>query len=246
MSINTLIKGLLGSSLLLLVGCSGNLISGSDVAISVAPGGTMAMTTVQSDLSDPNAPQWNDVAEYQVDTLMAPAVHQSVSLRVDPKAPSLPLKVKVASDGDKVLIRLRWRDATDNSVNAYDRFSDGVAVQFALQGGQQTSFMMGTQATPVNIWYWKAGSEQAQNLAAGGFGSTTKLDSQDVSATARYSAETAEWTVVLSRAITSAGEHHVDLAAPMLVTFAVWQGDQKQRDGFKRISSGWITVADAS
>jgi DMSO reductase family type II enzyme heme b subunit len=152
------------------------------------------------------------------------------------------LNLRAASDGEKLYLRLRWSDTSQDIATSREQFSDGAAVQFALGGGPSTSYMMGATTTPVNIWYWKAGSDEAQNLAAGGFGSTTRLDKGQLSASSVYR-DGGEWVVVFSRPLTQMGEHQIDLTQDSLsIALALWQGDAKQRDGLKHTSPGWITL----
>ena len=95
---------------------------------------------------------------------------------------------------------------------------------------------------PVNIWYWKAGLTQAQNLAAGGFGSTTTLDQAGLVSSSIYR-EQGEWVVVFSRPLIQPGEHQVQLdSGSASLALALWQGDQKQRDGLKHVTMGWVSL----
>jgi dimethylsulfide dehydrogenase subunit gamma/complex iron-sulfur molybdoenzyme family reductase subunit gamma len=219
----------------------------------LAPGDTVPLTIVPEGVflrvpDDPTDEVWERVPEYQVQVAPAPAVHASVTLRqAEPMLP-VPLYFSVISDRSRVYVKLRWVDATPDTETTVDRFRDGAAVQFALGGGESTSHMMGSTEQPVNIWYWRADSGRAENLAAGGFGSTTLLDKQVVTANAAYgtaeATEANEWTVVLSRSLGEGGEYLVDftpgVAQPL--AFAVWDGHDGQRDGDKRASTGWIKV----
>ena len=45
---------------------------------------------------------------------------------------------------------------------------------------------MGSVEQPVNIWYWRSDRGGAEDLAAGGFGSTTALADQSVTASAMH------------------------------------------------------------
>lgn len=211
----------------------------------LAVGGMLPVTSVEgADLAQPAAAEWAEFAEHRVDLSLAPPVHQSINLRHAADTPDVPLFVQAASDGMRLYIRLRWEDATENAGTSREEFADGAAVQFALEGGAGTSFMMGTPTGPVNIWYWKAGSDGAQNLAAGGFGSTTALESAGLAAAADYS--DGQWSLVFSRALASGGEHMADLSALKgHIALALWQGDTRQRDGLKHVTMGWIELAAA-
>jgi dimethylsulfide dehydrogenase subunit gamma len=165
-------------------------------------------------------------------------------LRYDPTTAAIPVFLRTATDGKKLYLRMRWSDASQNTATARTDFADGAAVQFALGDAATTSFMMGAPNGPVNIWYWKAGQKQAQNLAAGGFGSTTRLEPGGLTSNGVYRSD-GEWVVVFSRPLAQDGEHQVQLGNMQAsLAFALWQGDQRQRDGLKHVSMGWVSLAD--
>ena len=206
-------------------------------------GGTVSLLQQPgTDFSAPNSEAWRAAQEYSVNLSLAPPVHQSINLRYDPATPPVTVNLRAASDGDQLYLRLRWPDESQDTATSREAFSDGAAVQFALGGGPTTSYMMGATTTPVNIWYWKAGAEQPQNLAAGGFGSTTRLDQGQLSTNSIYR-DSGEWVIVFSRPLEQKGEHQADLKQDALtVALALWQGDARQRDGLKHTSPGWFTI----
>lgn len=201
-------------------------------------------------VNDPDDIIWDRLPEYRVAMLPAPAVHESVELRVDYDAEETFLYMTLAKTSERFYVRLRWVDDTRDTETAFDRFRDGVAVQFAL-GDDDTSYIMGDGPdSAVNIWYWRSDSNSAQNLAAGGPGSTTVLDEQPVTADSLYTENAGdpnEWTVVLSSPLAAEGAHNVSFDRDMApMAFAVWQGAEKERDGLKRVSEGWILLDMAS
>jgi dimethylsulfide dehydrogenase subunit gamma len=217
----------------------------------LAIGGGIRMLVTDTDLQDPENSRWREAQEYSMELGMAPPVHQSINLRYDPTTPAVPVFLRAATDGNKLYLRLRWPDDSKNTATTRTDFADAAAVQFALgdaaaDGSPTTSFMMGAADGPVNIWYWKAGQPQAQNLAAGGFGSTTRLDPAGLVSSSTFRGN-GEWVVVFSRNLDETGEHLVALGkAPANLALALWQGDQKQRDGIKHVSMGWVTLEPAS
>ncbi len=222
-------------------------------ALAVEPGGTIPLTVFPSRVflrvaNDPREILWERVPEYQVELVAAPVVHHSVELRKASAGAPMPLYFSVASDGERLYVKLRWRDATRDRVTGMDHARDGAAVQFAMRPGEQTSHMMGAPNRPVNIWYWHPDGDRAENLGAGGFGSATTLPEQPVSARSHYGtarvADDNQWTVVLSRPLAAGGEHDARFEPGMVhaMAFAVWQGDLDQRDGLKRTTQGWINV----
>lgn len=197
---------------------------------------------------DPDDLIWDRLPVYSTNLLPAPPVHQSVSLRFEDGATrGKHLYFQVARSDERFYLRMFWKDATENRGTGVDSFRDGVAVQFALNDAD-TSYMMGTgEDNPVNIWYWRADTEEVENLAAGGFGSTTSLPQQNITGASAYFPDSvpsaSEWQVVMSRPFDSEGEHNVDFdrdTVPM--GFAVWQGNDNERDGNKRVTHTWILL----
>tara|TARA_R110002111_G_C6005119_1_gene373737 strand:- start:3253 stop:4074 length:822 start_codon:yes stop_codon:yes gene_type:complete len=198
--------------------------------------------------NDPDDLIWDRLPMYRTNLLPAPPVHQSVSLRFEDGATrGKHLYFQVARSSERFYLRLRWKDASEDRGTTVDTFRDGVAVQFAMND-TDTSYMMGSGPdNPVNIWYWRADKEQVDNLAAGGYGSTTSLPQQNVSGASAYFTDEVpadrEWHVVMSRPFESDGEYDVNLdreTVPM--GFAVWQGSANERDGNKRVTHTWILL----
>ncbi len=238
-----------GWALLLVIACSSGCRSPTAVPPTpLTPGQPIPLTAVtaaDAKLADPKDPGWHEITEYVAETEWAPPVHPSVNLRFNAAAPTEPVNFRIARDEERFYIRVRWSDGSNNQVNAFDRFADAAAVQFALDGGNVTPYTMGEPSAPVNIWYWRAGDDTAQNLAAGGVGSTTRLKTTDVSAEATYDdTNGGEWTLVFSRTLVAGGEYQANFLATgdIRLTLAVWQGADAQRDGRKRTTIGWIVV----
>jgi dimethylsulfide dehydrogenase subunit gamma len=224
------------------VGCGQTEVDATPV-ISLAIGESASLLSDPSgDFSNPDSSDWRDAQAYSIELSPAPPVHASINLRLDATSPPVPVHMRAATDGERYYLRLRWMDDSESQVTSRNEFADGIAVQFALQAGTDTSFMMGGPGAPVNIWYWKAGQDQPQNLAAGGFGSTTQLPTGNLQASRHYR-ENEGWTVVLSRLIATSEELQVDLSGKsIMLSLAVWQGDTRQRDGLKHVTMGWVTV----
>lgn len=211
------------------------------VQVSTIPDGIYLRST-----NDPDDIIWERLPEYRVAMNPAPAVHDSVDLRVNYDADTTQLYMTLAKTSERFYVRLRWVDETRDTATSFDRFRDGAAVQFSL-GDDNTSYLMGDGPdSAVNIWYWRSDDGSVQNLAAGGPGSTTMLDDQPVSGDAIYMANDGdpnEWVVVMSRPIAAEGEYTASFdrdSVPM--AFAVWQGSEDQRDGLKTVSDGWILL----
>ena len=222
--------------------------------LEVKPGETVKVTKIPGTIylrsqNDPDDLIWDRVPTYRTHLLQAPPVHQSVTLRFDEGATrGKHVKFQVARTDERLYIRLRWKDSTEDRSTTVDDFRDGVAVQYALKE-VDTSYMMGSGPdNPVNIWYWRADQQNIENLAAGGFGSTTLLEQQTVSGAASYVKKriTAdnEWHVVMSRPLKAVDKFDVNFErkTPVPMAFAVWQGSEKERDGNKRVTHTWILL----
>ncbi len=217
------------------------LSAGDSVQVSRIPDGVYLRNT-----DDPDDIIWERLPEYRVEVAPAPAVHESVELRVNYDADAYSVYLNLARTSDRFYVRMRWRDDTMDAVTSLDRFRDAAAVQFSL-GDDVTSYLMGSgPEEAVNIWYWRSDDDAVHNLAAGGPGSTTLLDNQPVSGAGMYfenDGDPNEWVVVMSRPLSVSGDYEASFrrnTVPM--AFAVWQGSDGQRDGYKSVSDGWILL----
>lgn len=216
---------------------------GETVKVSRLPGSIYLRTQ-----NDPDDLIWDRLPTYSTHLLPAPPVHQSVNLRFDEGASrGKYIYFQVARTDERFYIRLRWKDSSEDRSSTVDDFRDGVAVQYALKD-VDTSYMMGSgEDKPVNIWYWRADQEQVENLAAGGFGSTTILEQQSVSGSSAYVPQRIkqdnEWHVVMSRPLKASDKYDVNFDRETIpMGFAVWQGSDNERDGNKRVTHTWILL----
>lgn len=228
--------------------------AGNPNVTAVEPGDTVAVTRMPDNIylrsqNDPDDLIWDRVPTYRTTLLPAPPVHRSVKLRfADEIEAGKPLYFQVARTDERFYIRLRWKDASEDRATTVDDFRDGVAVQYAING-VDTSYMMGSGPdNPVNIWYWRSDREAVENLAAGGYGSTTRLPEQNIVGDSAYVpdeySDDGEWHVVMSRPIEAGdSEHAANLERnPVPMGFALWQGNDNQRDGDKRVTHTWIRL----
>ena len=64
------------------------------------------------------------------------------------------LSAQAVRAGNVLYVRLRWNDKTVNTkVSDTNRFVDGVAVQFPINGKSSTTPFMGDANALVNVWY---------------------------------------------------------------------------------------------
>lgn len=221
----------------------------------VQPGDSVPVSTVPGNIylrtqNDPDDLIWDRLPTYRTTLFAAPPVHRSVKLRfADEIEAGKTLYFQVARTNERFYLRLRWKDASEDRATTVDEFRDGVAVQYAINGAD-TSYMMGSGPdNPVNIWYWRADHEaQIDNLAAGGYGSTTTLEEQRVAGASAYVTDNtpanSEWHVVMSRPLdVEDDEYSVDLERDTVpMGFALWQGSDNERDGNKRVTHTWIML----
>ncbi len=218
----------------------------------IEPGGTVQVSRIPDGIflrsvNDPGDTVWQRLPEYRAHLMQAPPVHESVMLRYDDEDAGQDVYFTVARTSDRFYVRLRWHDATRDTVTLSDRFRDGAAVQFAV-GDAETSYIMGSgPEEPVNIWYWRSDDGTVQSLAAGGPGSTTLLDQQPVTGDSLYIPDedpaANQWVLVMSRPIASEGDYQVSFDRKSVpIAFALWQGHKDQRDGLKSASEDWIMV----
>lgn len=139
-----------------------------------------------------------------------------------------------------LLLRLEWSDAQADVRLEAARFADGAAIQFPRDGRKETTPYMGGAGRHVNIWYWNAAKNSGENLWADGFGTLTRLPTQDVKASGRHAG--GKWRVAFFRAWRSAEPRAARLPAAggdRPVAFAVWNGANEERDGFKAVTMTW-------
>jgi len=149
----------------------------------------------------------------------------------------------------KLYVQVSWRDSTDDAAtlpavpgtppetrfrkvptNAEDRFFDAAAVMVPDNPGStiNPSLQMGDAEHPVHIYYWNSARGAMLMSAAGR--ATTRRTGQSFPAGAVY--QNGQWVVTFELANQPAG-------TPL--AFAIWNGNQKDRDGRKYFSV-WYTL----
>jgi DMSO reductase family type II enzyme heme b subunit len=197
----------------------------------------LAKALSEKDLDDPS---WQRVPAREIALTTAFPGHPSIvgTSRV------AKITVQAAKTAEGVLLRLKWRDATADAAKDVGRFADGAAIEFPLDRKASTLPFMGGGGKMVNIWYWSAAKNAAENMVADGFGTATRLPTQDVRANGRHAG--GEWTVVFFRAYRTTEKAAIRLAAaggPTPVAFAVWEGSNQERDGLKAVTLAWQNLA---
>lgn len=188
---------------------------------------------------DPDHPAWATVPASFVKLETAFPGHPSIS----GTALTQEAEVRALATPKGLALRLEWRDPAADERKTQHRFADGVAVQFARDGKVDTTPYMGGAGRHVNIWYWNAAKNAAENLWADGFGTLARLPTQDVTAHGRH--VDGKWRVVFFRTWRSSEKRAARIdAGAQPVAFAVWNGTNDERDGFKAVTMQWQTLRE--
>lgn len=234
MSACTLTKRLVQAGLLSALGC----LASSAVVAQSAPEEQRSIRVLSRpnvDASSPQAAVWQEVPATEV--VLEPAFPGHESIVGTPVTERLTAQAVRA--GDRLFVKLVWSDRTANTtVEDTAAFLDGAAVQFPINGKEDTSPFMGDVDNPVNVWHWSA-SGHTENLVAHGYGSATRVPSDDLTGVAVRTDD--GWAVVMSRSLQADLEEGATLPAQgaMPVAFAAWDGQNQERDGLKAVTLDW-------
>jgi len=101
---------------------------------------------------DPASGLWQQAVEHPVKLLKQDLTEPML------KEPGVELvKVRALHDGEWVVFRLEWEDATQDLIPSTGHSSDAAALQFPLApDGDVPHAAMGEKGRGVRIWYWKA------------------------------------------------------------------------------------------
>ncbi|MHB0975312.1 MAG: ethylbenzene dehydrogenase-related protein [Thiobacillus sp.] len=188
-----------------------------------------------ADARSPDAAIWKKAPMARVDLQPAFPGHSSI---VGTPATGQ-LTAQAVRVRDMLYVKLRWNDKTANTaVTDTDRFLDRVAVQFPLNGEASTLPFMGDGKHAVNIWHWRADG-RTENLFAKGFGTVTPVFSHVLTSAAARHGDA--WEVVLARPLAAKQEEGVMLKGrkTIPIAFAVWDGNNQERDGLKAVTLEW-------
>ncbi|NHN47764.1 DMSO reductase [Halostella sp. JP-L12] len=192
-------------------------------------------------LSEPTGDAWERTPAKEIALASAPSGAPNAN---DTSIESV--SVRAAYTDERLFVRLSWddpsRDGNVSPANAtpqVNSFADAAAVQLPADAGANPGIAMGSDRTPVNVWYW-SGATGGQELLAGGPGTTTPIGS--VGSNASY--EDGRWHVVYARNRTADAENRTsfDGDEDVRVAFAVWNGNNSERAGQKAVSE-WQYLA---
>jgi hypothetical protein len=198
---------------------------------------------------DPDAAAWKDAPPTAILLSRTPRIYATEPVR-ERVVPSF--EVRAVRAGGKLHLRLEWEDSTRNAPAAppakeggdgggaqlYKRptaetstFGDAAAVMVPEQwaGPGFPSLSMGDKATPVQIYYWNASRGAAELKATGR--ATPQPSGASFLSQARHTGR--KW--LLSAELPDRPDGYP-------VAFAVWDGEQGDRDGLKFFSV-WYVLA---
>jgi dimethylsulfide dehydrogenase subunit gamma/complex iron-sulfur molybdoenzyme family reductase subunit gamma len=234
MDTRNLMRQLVWAGLLVAAGCFA-------ISAAVAQSVSAEQRTVRvisgsgADAVSPQAAIWKKAPATQV--ALQPAFPGHVAIVGTPATEHL--TVQAVRAGDRLFMKLAWSDRTANTIiKDTAAFVDGAAVQFPINGKEDTPAYMGDPDNPVNIWHWGANGH-TENLVAHGFGSATRVPSEGLKSAAVRTNN--GWAVVLTRSLRVKPDEGVTLRGKGIipVAFAVWDGENQERDGLKAVTLEW-------
>jgi len=188
-----------------------------------------------ADAASPDAAVWKKAPVTQV--ALQPAFPGHPAIVGTPRIAAV--AVQVVRSPDRLFVRLAWDDPAENGKPGNTtQFSDGVAVQFPVNGKGSTPPFMGDVGNRVNIWHWRA-QDRVDELVAGGFGTATSLRDEG-GVTGAGARTSGGWQVVLSRKLEGSKEGvNLKRFREIPVSFAAWDGANEERDGLKAVTLAW-------
>jgi DMSO reductase family type II enzyme heme b subunit len=192
----------------------------------------MKVETTQSpaeDLNDPSAAVWRDLTSETVALSPVPLEAQPneyirVSRADKPYGATGEARASALQSGEQLFVRLEWQD--DESPNT--EFADAAAI---LTGTGDTIQSLGSEDTPVGMWYWASDRKESFALVSSGPG--VVRGNADVVTTASSSLDGGRWAVVLSGPSSEVTDNQIGVA--------IWNGSNDERAGLAAIS-GWLSL----
>lgn len=194
-------------------------------------------STAGDAFANPTADAWNDVSAVDIPLSSAPSGVPDA----DDTAVS-ELAVQAVHTEERIYLRLSWPDdSKEDAITGPLMFADAAAIQLPANTSTHPGIAMGSQRTPVNVWYWNADSG-IEELLAGGPGTTTQFEEPAVETQPTYA--DGEWHMVFSRQLAPSDENRTTIAMDrdVDVAFAVWDGGNMERSGRKAVSE-WHFLA---
>lgn len=189
---------------------------------------------------NPTADEWRDVPSVEVSMAGAPSGAPNAT-----DVTVTETHVRVVRTDATLYVRLRWKDPTLNrTAEDPGEFPDKAAIELPVNESARPPISMGSPNNPVNVWVWSA-SDGAEELVAGGPGTTTYMANTSIETNATYA--DGHWQVVFERDLRAAGANRTDITLEhdLNVAFAVWDGGNGERGGHKAVSEWYYLPFEA-
>lgn len=204
-------------------------------ANAAAPKTIRVLSAAAADAASPQAAVWKKAPAAEVTLQTAFAGHVSIV----GTAVTERLTAQAVRAGDRLYVRLAWIDRTANTaIDDTNKFADGAAVQFPVNGLATTLPFMGSAEHAVNVWHWRADGH-TQNMIAKGFGTATTVPYAGLKSAAVRT--DGGWALVLSRPLQVKADEGASLRGrgSVPIAFAAWDGENQERDGLKAVTMEW-------
>jgi DMSO reductase family type II enzyme heme b subunit len=209
------------------------------MAVEVVPIEICKLEAALEKLLAPDAGEWEQASEVEVRIEPTPLERQpsayvQVSWRGRPRGAIGELRVRAATGGGELALRLDWAALRPSrSISDVNVYPDACAVLFPADGREAEFGTMGSRKHPVQGWHWRAGTDLPFVVTATGIGSVERAGEHPVRARARWA--DGRWQVVLAGPLGSDGIP-LEGGSAMPVAFAVWSGAARERAGLKSYS----------
>ena len=150
------------------------------------------------------------------------------------------VRVRGYYDNDRVAIMLEWVDKKPNTGDD-DMPPDGIRIQFPekLTGGtEKPYFFMGDKRHPVNLWWWNAATNTAEEYTAKGKDKLERQQSQDIKSNGLY--KEGLYRVVFTRKLKTDDKKDIVFEPGRFIPFSVAAFDGRQEEeGIRCALSAW-------
>lgn len=149
------------------------------------------------------------------------------------------IEVRALHNNLEIFFYLNWKDEHPDTVMTEEHpFVDAAGIIMPMDSSAPHTIMvtMGSPAYPINVWYWRADEpEKPRNVTAKGLGTTVTSKKSFLYSKAKWI--NGRWNVVVGRtlALPEQKDEAVQLKPGMktLVSFALWDGANRERAGIK-------------
>lgn len=149
------------------------------------------------------------------------------------------VEARAVHNGREIFYCLTWYDEHPDTIMTEEHpFVDAAGIITPMDNKAPHTIMvtMGSPAYPVNVWYWRADEpEKPRNVTAKGLGTTVTSKKSFLFSKAKW--QNNRWNIVVGRSLSlpEQKEEAVQLSPGIvsLVSFAVWDGGNRERAGIK-------------